>query len=425
MELSIFNDQKRGHPLDIMGFGTLRLICEMSEPKELCNLMVASRCFHRPASDEKIWIRHIIKDFPLISREQLAWRLNTKSAKEFYIEMASAEIQNAKYDADSDVKEITECPISRVFWDSFHRFMIPVMVPLLLLTITALIIARLEHQQEHSKTVQRGVEASNVRTLVGNIDHTWVALTWWLLLPIMGTAALSIWYFRVWNREIYNDLVGPFKAFTSKVLNDSVPEMHMICPSFLFLLAGIGFFSLRVSGLVISFSYWWVTFPLMIMPTFLLGWAYHIALPGNLFDILLAIGTTLFITFPLFAFVTLLTLFLDGEHTITAAQIAAPLFITEGMFFFLICTLSCTDRKRTQIYIFTISCIGIPLMIFQILVILRNNNHWSYGAVFAPCLVGEVALLIFGCLFTTRELKMIPEEILQCLDEEDDDFLEP
>lgn len=36
-------------------------------------------------------------------------------------------------------------------WDVFHRHVIPVLVPLLTLTITALIVTRLEHSEAHSK----------------------------------------------------------------------------------------------------------------------------------------------------------------------------------------------------------------------------------------------------------------------------------
>jgi hypothetical protein len=49
-------------------------------------------------------------------------------------------------------------------------------------------------------------------------------------------------YFRVWWREMYHDLVGPFKAIAVNCLNGNLSEMHWICPGFLLFLFGLGLF---------------------------------------------------------------------------------------------------------------------------------------------------------------------------------------
>mmetsp|Transcript_19721 Transcript_19721/g.27352 ORF Transcript_19721/g.27352 Transcript_19721/m.27352 type:complete len:436 (+) Transcript_19721:218-1525(+) len=406
-------ERKRSHhhssdPFFRIGPDALRIICQMSRPRQLCALMVASRAFKGIADNTLLWTSFITQDFPLITEQQLKWRLSGTSAKEFYLEMAYDETGK---DLDSiDEPGTDECILAGKLWQSYHLHIIPVLVPLLTLTITALIVSRLEHQEAHSRAVQRGVQASNVEALVGDIDHTWVALLWWLLLPIMGSGGLSLWYFRVWWRDLYEDIAGPFKSFVTTVLNDNISEMQYLCPVWILVLLGIGLLSLRVSNLVFSFSYWWVTFPLMIAPALLLGWAFQVASNcENVFDVIFAVGVSMFLTIPLISFTTLLTLYLNGNtDEVDPIDIMVPLFILEGVFLVVLCGLFLNNDTRIRhFYGFSSFCVVIPLMIFQVLLLFRVENNWSYGLTFAPCFIGEVFLLTCGCLWTARDLKLI------------------
>jgi len=408
----------RTDPFLKLGADALGIICEMSQPRELISLLVSSRAFTFIADDSRLWIRHILRDFPLISEEQLKWRLSGTTAKAFYLEMAFADVESRIGFSDPS-KGVEDCILAGKLWDVFHRHVIPILVPLLTLTITALIVTRLEHSEAHSKAVRNGVQASNVNRLVGDIDHTWVALLWWLLLPILGTGGMSIWYFRVWWRELYADLGGPFKAFVSLIMNDNRKEMQCLCPAWMCILIGLGLFSLRVSNLVLNFSYWWVTFPFMFAPIFLLGWSYQVALGcENVLDIVLGIGTTLFFTFPLVAFTTLLSLHLDGGvDSISPTDVAIPAFISEGAFLIVLCVLfSSKDIRRRHFLAFSSFCVVIPLMIFQVLLLLRPSNDWSYGVTFIPFFIGEVTLLVLGCTVVAKDLQMLPEDFRNWLD---------
>ncbi|GAB5357291.1 hypothetical protein AAMO2058_000361800 [Amorphochlora amoebiformis] len=407
-------------PFTRLGVGALNIICTMAQPIDLCRLLVASRAFHGLADDNRLWIDHILRDFPLISEEQLKWRLNGITAKEFYLEMAYVD-QDVSQTADKKQMR-QDCTIFNKVWYIFHRHIITLVVPFLFLIITALLVARIEQSEKHSKVVESGVQKSNVKTVVGNIDHTWVALLWWLLLPMLGTAAMSIWYFRIWHRNFYFRIVGPFKAFSHAFLSDSASEMRFMCPGFMCLLFGIGLFSLRVSSLVLDFSYWWVTFPLIVAPVFLLGWAYQVASHcGNIFDALLGIGVTLFLTIPLLCFATLITLRLDGRGNVSVEDILVPAFVSESVFLVVLCSLLVfTESKKWIFHAFGSFCVLIPLLVFQTLLLYCMRNEWSYGYAFAPVFVGEIALVIFGCLFNATELRIIPEEwFTLCLDMED------
>jgi len=377
--------------------------------------MVASRAFKGIANNNLLWTRFIIQDFPLITEQQLKWRLSGTSAKAFYLEMAHDEIRK---DLDPIGETgVEQCAVTGKLWQSYHVHIIPVLVPLLMITITALIVSRLEHQEAHSQAVQRGVEASNVKAVVGNIDHTWVALLWWLLLPIMGIGGLSVWYLRVWWRELYEDIGGPFKAFVTTVLNDNISEMQYFCPVWILVLLGIGLLSLRVSNLVFSFSYWWVTFPLMLAPALLLAWAYQvISKCENILDVVFGLGVTMFLTIPFISFTTLLTLYLNGRtDEVDPIEIVIPLFILEGGVGVVLCGLFLNrDARRRHFYGFSSLCVVIPLMIFQVLLLFRGENNWSYGLTFAPCFIGEVFLLACGCVWTARDLQLVPNDVIGC-----------
>jgi len=171
-----------------------------------------------------------------------------------------------------------------------------------------------------------------------------------------------------------------------------------------------------------SFSYWWVTFPLIIAAAFIMCWSYQVASHSqNVFDALLGLGTSLFLAIPLVAFVALLTLHLDGNKEIEMIDIMIPTFISEGVFLLVLCGLLSTDKRRRYLYTFASFCVVIPLIVFQVLLLLRVSEGWNFAVTFAPCFIGEVALIFCGCTWAARELRMLPEDVMECLDPEDPD----
>jgi len=218
---------------------------------------------------------------------------------------------------------------------------------------------------------------------------------------------------------VYADIKGPFKAFTSVVMNDNTEEMQFVCPAFFFILLGIGTFSLRASDLIDSFSYWWVTFPLMVAPVFLLGWSYQVSRGcENILDVVFGASILIFLTFPLVSFVALLTLYLDGNSDISPVDVMIPVLIMECSFLLVLCGLfSNSGIRRRHLPAFSSFCVVIPLIIFQVLLSVRTEQGWNYGVAFIPIFIGEVAILLLGCSWTAKELNVIPEDIMMCIED--------